>query len=131
MFTGKDGKFHFPIERLDGMSPHDVTAIKPGYYGNKREFGDPLEQRARTPAAYTNRDHYLVKQDPQKPNFRYGEGQEGCTHAESREAIEPSIQFLKIELGEVTRLGAEARRVAAVERQLARLEALPSTTKGK
>src|SRR5450759_1147278 len=36
MYTGKDGKFHFPIEKLNNLSPGEVTAIKPGYYGNDR-----------------------------------------------------------------------------------------------
>ena len=131
MFTGNDGKFHFPIERLDGMSPSNVTAIKPGYYGNKREAGDPREHKQQSPAAYTNRDHYLVKQDPEKPNFRYGDGQEQCIHAETREAVEASVQFLKIKLSEVTRLGGEAWRIRNIGEEIARLEALPSATKGK
>ena len=125
MYTGKDGKFHFPVEKLNFMSPGDVTAIKPGYYGNDRIFlREP--QNAET---YSNRDHFLVKQNPDKPEFRYGDFQEGCRHAESRENIEASIQFQKIELAEVKRLGGETWLIENVSRGIALLEALPSSTK--
>lgn len=106
MYTGKDGKFHFPVEKLDGMNPNDVTAIKPGYYGNNREFPTPRAYSAQRAEAYTNRDHYLIKQDPDKPNFRFGDGQERCRYAISLKDVEASEEYRRIMVDEAIRLGA-------------------------
>lgn len=129
MFTGKDGKFHFPVEKLNGLNPSDVTAIKPGYYGATRVFPTSQAHRAQSAEAYTGRDHYLTKQNPDKPEFRFGDGQEGCGHAEYREDVEASIRFLKIELAELERLGSDLRSIKGVKDKIARREALPSFTK--
>ena len=129
--TDKDGKYHLPVEKLDGLSPHDVAAIKPGYYGTDREIPTIQQQRAQNADTYANRDHYLIKQNPDKPEFRFGFSQLGCIFAESREDVAASIQFKKIELAELERLGAEPRRVRGAIDEIARLESHPSVTNRK
>jgi hypothetical protein len=129
MYTGKDGKFHFPIEKLNNLSPGDITAIRPGYYGNHRVIPSAKLQDAQTAETYSNRDFYLVKQNPDKPEFRYGDMEEGCLHAEYREDVEASIEFKKIILAEAKRLGAHPLRVENFNRGIAYLEALPTNPK--
>lgn len=131
MYTGKDGRFNFPIERLDNISPSDVTAIKPGYYGNKRELGDPQARRAFAPAAYANRDVYLKKQNPEKPEFRYGDFQQQCMHAAYRDDVEATITFFKIEIDELRRLNGPSQYLDANQRSLSRYEALPNKASRK
>ena len=128
-YTDKHGKYHLPVEKLDGLSPHDVAAIKPGYYGTDREIPTIKQQRAQNADTYSNRDHYLVKQNPDKPEFRFGFSLLGCTFAETREDVAASIQFKKIELAEVKRLADENWLIENVSRGIARLEALPSNKK--
>ena len=128
-YTDKDGKYRLPVEKLDGLSPHDVTAIKPGYYGTDREIPNFEQRRAQNADTYSNRDHYLIKQNPDKPEFRFGFSELGCIFAESREDVAASIQFMKIKLAEVERLKGESWRVRDLGQDLARLEALPSATK--
>ena len=128
-YTDKDGKYRLPVEKLDGLSPQDVTAIKPGYYGTDREIPTIEQRRAQNADTYSNRDHYLIKQNPDKPEFRFGFSLLGCTFAESREDVAASIQFKKIELAEVKRLAGENWLIENVSRGIARLEALPSNKK--
>ena len=128
-YTDKDGKYHLPVEKLDGLSPHDVTAIKPGYYGTDREIPNIEQRRAQNADTYSNRDHYLIKQNPDKPEFRFGFSLLGCTFAESREDVAASIQFKKIELAEVKRLAGENWLIENVSRGIARLESFPSAAK--
>jgi len=129
-YTNKDGKYRFPVERLDSLSPHDVTAIKPGYYGNERAVPTIKQQRAQSVDTYSNRDIYLVKQSAERPELRFfGDAQERCTHAESRDEIEASIQFLKIKKAEVERLGGESWRIRDIGQDISLLESRASTTK--
>ena len=128
-YTDKDGKYHLPVEKLDNLSPHDVTAIKPGYYGNDRVIPTRKLQDAQSVETYSNRDLFLTKQNPESPNFRFGDFQEGCIFAESREDVAASIQFKKIELAELERLSDEPRYVEIAKREIARLESFPSAAK--
>jgi hypothetical protein len=38
MTTGKDGKFNFPIDKLDGNSPFQAFAIKPDHFFEDRNI---------------------------------------------------------------------------------------------
>jgi hypothetical protein len=99
MVTGKDGAFSFPIERLDNRSPGDVFAIKADYYLSHLEHIPIRVQQKTNKESNSNRNVYLKKQDPAKPEFRYGYGQ--CERPESRDAVEANIQFLLIERQEL------------------------------
>lgn len=126
MFSGKDGRFRFPVEKLDNKSPSYVFAIKSGYFGNDGWL--PTEKMAREqPAeAYSRRDVYLNKQDPAKPDFRIGQSELWCSRAKSRDDAEASIQFLKLEMDEFKRVGADERRLRALSEVLSDLERLPT-----
>ena len=45
MVTGKDGKFSFPLDRLDGVSPAQVFAIKADHYYRGFESVPTEEER--------------------------------------------------------------------------------------
>ena len=47
MYTGKDGKFRFPVENLKGNSPLYAGAIKPGYYNGPRYSRQRMSGRSR------------------------------------------------------------------------------------
>ena len=132
MYTGKDGKFRFPIEKLNNRSPGDVMAIKPGYFGNERKIPPGYIQRAQTAETYTGRDVYLTKQNPDKPEFRFGESEVNCSRATWRDDVEASIEFLRIKLAESVRLNASAQGLDSIKYFIADLESLPSNgSKGK
>ena len=56
MTTDKDGTFHFPVEKLDGWSPSQVTAIKPGYFLRRVKLHSEKIQHAGGKENYTGRD---------------------------------------------------------------------------
>lgn len=96
MLSDKDGSFHFPIDKLDGNSPHMVYAIKADYFLREWELPPSDANRAQTKQAYTNRHVYLKKQDASKPSFQHGFSY--CERSESRAAVESAVQFLEIKL---------------------------------
>jgi hypothetical protein len=128
----KDGKYHFPVEKLDGLSPVGTSAIKPGYFrgGVIRPERDVWQKQGA--AAYAGHDLFLKPQDAAKPvfEFAYG-GDDICRFAKTREDAAAAIEFLKIEIAEITRLGAQARGVEATRQLLERLESLPSAADPK
>jgi hypothetical protein len=103
MVTGKDGAFSFPIERLDNRSPGDVFAIKADYYLSHLEHIPIRVQQKTNKESNSNRNVYLKKQDPAKPEFRYGYRQ--CERPLSAQAVEANIDFLRINRGELVKLG--------------------------
>ena len=103
MTTGKDGRFHFPIDKLDGNSPVEVVAIKGDYYFRRKETVSPESWKKQNKETYSNRNVYLKKQDPAKPSYQYGASQ--CGRPESREAAEANIRFFEIELDELDKYG--------------------------
>ena len=106
MFTGKDGRFSFPVEKRDGNSPVAVYAIKADHYFARTETIPSEVWRKQNKEANSNRNVYLKKQDPAKLELRYG--YTTCDRPESREAVEANIQFLNIKKADVTRLGINA-----------------------
>jgi hypothetical protein len=126
MYTGKDGKFHFPVEKLDNRSPGDVMAIKPGYFGNERKIPTGRIQRSQSAETYTGRDVYLTKQNPDKPEFRFGEVEVRCERATNKDDVEASILFMRTEVSELLRLKANGKGIDGIERFIGDLERLPS-----
>lgn len=127
MYTGKDGKFHFPVEDLRGNSPLYARAIKPGYFNGSDVFPPPEVWKKQGREAYTGRDVYLNLQVPGKPEFAFGTGEEYCTHAKTRGDAAAGLEFLKMELDEFNRLGADAQTIRATQKMIQRLESLPET----
>ncbi|MEO8101533.1 MAG: hypothetical protein ABI790_03350 [Betaproteobacteria bacterium] len=112
MVTGKDGKFNFPIERLDSVSPAQVFAIRADYYLRANE---PVASEARNKnnkETYSNRHVYLKRQDPAKPEFLYGFRR--CERPLSTEAIEPAIKFMQLEISESNKYGRDVRSTNSI-----------------
>ena len=126
MYTGKDGTFHFPVEKLDSFSPSEVTAIKPGYFLKRIVFHSSKVQHAQGKENYTGRDVILAKQDPQNPDWHLGNSE--CGRPFSREAVEANIEFLKIETEEYVRLGRSQNVIDGNQRAIERLQAVRSQT---
>ncbi|MBK6981861.1 MAG: hypothetical protein IPH30_10455 [Betaproteobacteria bacterium] len=126
MYTGKDGKYHFPIDSLDGLSPWFTSAIKPGYYFGT--FDTPKREvwQRQDASSYADRNLYLIPQDPAKPNLRIGSGEEYCFAARTREDATAAVAFLKIEIVERQRYGATPEAIAAMQEMIHSLEGLPS-----
>lgn len=130
MRTGPDGEFRFPVEKLDGMSPADISAIKPGYY---LEFAESPESKRRS----KNDDRagegwtiYLSRQDDKNPRYRYGSEDKFCYHAKTSADAAASVEFLKVQLAEYVRLGADQRQVSAVRDMIERLQGIDSAPPG-
>jgi hypothetical protein len=128
MYTDKDGKFHFPVENLDGSSPASASAIKPDYFRGSSARPDPDEWRKQTAKAYANRDIYLHKQEPSTPTLLFGYGDEDCDHAATRQDAEAGVQFMKIEQAEKIKYGAPKNSIDAGWRVIQRYESLPSNS---
>lgn len=126
MYTGKDGKFRFAIEKLDGRSPGEVTAIKPGYYSGREVFPRPEVWEKQGREAYTGRDTPLIPQDPAKPEWQYGTMDVFCSRAESREDAAAGIEFLRILLGEKKRLNFRLDAIESTSDMIKQLQNLPS-----
>ena len=128
-YSDRKGAYRLPIEKLNGLNPGDISAIKPGYFGNELVIPTRELQRSLSKEAFSNRDVFLRKQDPAKPEFRYGHPEVGCMFAETREDVSASIKFAEIELKELERLEAGSRLLSIAKEQIARLTALPTGKK--
>ncbi|MBL0142911.1 MAG: hypothetical protein IPP91_12620 [Betaproteobacteria bacterium] len=131
MYTGKDGTFHFPVEKLDGDSPLSVNAIKPGYYSDRPVVPSPEVRKKQGREAYTGRDLPLILQNPAKPEFRFGSGDVFCNHAETKQDAAAGVEFLKIELAEFIQLGADEKTIQVTRRMIQRLESRPEVAPAK
>ncbi len=126
MYTGKDGTFHFPVEKLDGSNPGEVSAIKPGYRSDFPVRPPPDVWKKQGKEAYTGRDLPLVPQIPGKPQWWFGSVDVHCAHAKTRGDAAAGVEFLKFKLDEYLRLGATRQGIDAVQSMNKRLEGLPS-----
>jgi hypothetical protein len=125
MYTGKDGKFRFPVEKLTGVSPIGAAAMKPGYFrGRMRQYGGEGTLRFLR-NGNANQDLYLVAQNPEKPTFLYGGGDEICTNATSHEDVAAAVTYFRIVLGEYIRLGVKQDSVEAVRDIIRTIEEAP------
>jgi hypothetical protein len=122
MLSDNEGRFHFPIDKLDGNSPYMVYAIKADYFLRDWELPTPDSVRGQTKQAYTNRHVYLKKQDPAKPEYLLREYRE-CGRPETREAAKANIAFLTIKKEEYVRLQMGDARIKNIEAMIQSLEA--------
>ena len=130
MYTGKDGTFHFPVEKLDGLNPGMVMAIKPGYFSLWVTLPPDDVWKKQGKEAYSGRDTPLQKQDPQKPSWQLGHGDVYCTGAEWREDVEAAIEFLKLKLAEERRMGARKQGLGALREMIEDLQSRPARKEG-
>jgi hypothetical protein len=125
MYTGKDGTFHFSVEKLDGLNPAVVTAIKPGYFSLWEILPPDDVWKKQGKEAYSGRDLPQQKQDPQNPSWQLGAVDVYCTGAEWREDAEAAIVFLTLRLAEEERLGARKQGLDALRRMIEELDSRP------
>ena len=120
MYTGKDGKFHFPVEKRDGLSPQEVTAIKPGYFFKAAKF----PQNAGSGRDwYTGRDILLKKHNPEDKNWTLGG--EVCTEPISQEDVKANIEYFNIMLNEYLKYEARKDASDSIRDSIKRMERRP------
>lgn len=124
MYTGKDGTFRFPIEKLDNLSPGEVMAIKPGYFSRPGFTPTPAVQRKQGKEAYTGRDLPLKKQDPANPSWQLGHPDVFFNSARSPNDVEAAIEFLSISLNEEKRLKFTTQRIESTTSMIEILQAI-------
>lgn len=128
MYTGKDGKYHFPIEKLDGNHPWLTSAIKPGYYFGRFDVPKPEVWKRQDASSYADRNIYLIPQDPAKPSVRIGSGEEVCMGARTREDAAAAALFLRMQLDEFIKYRIEQDKVESLKYLMTVLESLPPST---
>jgi hypothetical protein len=126
MYTGKDGRFHFPVEKRDGYSPILVNAARSDYFYVKFFIPPRKIHEAQNAEAYTNRHVYLRKQDVNNPRFQYESGEFYCNYGKTLEDVAASITFFKIINEEYTRFGAPKQGRDSLTRMIRDLESRPS-----
>jgi hypothetical protein len=128
MVSDKEGRFHFPVEKLDSHSPTIVHAIKPDYFLKTWKMpGDDLV-KAQNKATYSDWHVYLKKQDVAKYEAGYGYGE--CSRPESREAAEANIKYLQLERDELIRIASNfdwfKNSIDTTDRRIQRLQSAPN-----
>lgn len=95
MYTGPDGKFHFPVEKRDGYSPWNVEAITVDHSHWTTDIKPDRIHRLQKAEAYADRNVYMVKQDANNPRY-FGGGDVYCVHAKSKEDAAASVEYYKV-----------------------------------
>ena len=106
MYTGPDGKFHFPVEKRDGYSPWNVEAITVDHSYWTTDIKPDRIHRLQKAEAYADRNVYMVKQDPANPRF-FGGGDINCVHAKNKEDAAASVEYYKIKRALYQKFGVE------------------------
>ncbi|MGH8761578.1 MAG: hypothetical protein ACREVW_19075, partial [Burkholderiales bacterium] len=120
---------HFPLEKLDGLSPGTTSAIKPGYFRGRQSFPERDVWQKQEAPAYADRAIFLNPQDPAKPEFLYASmGEHTCQYAKTREDAAAAVEFLKIVLAERIRLGEGTQQILATRVLIEKLGALPAAS---
>lgn len=119
MYTGKDGKFHFPLESKNPF----VNAIKPDYYLSVSKHPVVLEPYGGGQRVAPDPNIYLKRQDPTKFNFRLGDME--CERPKYREDVLANIEYLKIAVAEMVKYGDDKRGIDNARSRIQRLERLP------
>jgi hypothetical protein len=122
MYTGPDGRFSFPLERMDGYSPYVFRAIASGYYAGIIRGADGRAWLKRT-SNYLDIQILMRKQDPKNPSFQYSSGDEYCEHAPSPKDAAAGTEFMRVELREMMRYEASAEVIEGIRRDIAEREA--------
>lgn len=109
MHTAADGEFRFPLERLDGLSPSSISAIKFGYRRGEVK----------------GRDLHLVRQDRSKPVFLYGVGGEAfCIEAATTAEAAAGRRFLELQRDEMAEYRADEAQVRGLETMIRLLKGI-------
>ena len=123
MYTGKDGKFHFPVEKRDGYNPWMVEALKVDYSYWTTGIKPDRILRLQQADAYADRNVYMVKQDPNSPRY-FGGGDVYCTHAKNKEDAAASVEYYKIERAQYVKYNRGQTSLDNIDNMIRRLETL-------
>lgn len=115
MYTGKDGKFHFPVTRIDGRSPMMASAIKTGYYRAGFDVTSREVWQRQDASTYSNRNIYLAPQVPSNPQYPLDSGEEFCPQAKTAKDAEAGLHFLRLQVEELKRIGAPSSVVTGAK----------------
>jgi hypothetical protein len=126
MFTGKDGKYRFPIKELNGLSPQ-VYAIKPDYILMRTKVPPIWNENSWLLDAYQGWDVHLKKKNKDSTELGFN-AEHYCGYAKTREDAAASVQFMKLLLEERKKYRPTENAVHAdLASQIQKLESLPST----
>ncbi len=123
MYTGKDGKFRFPVEKRDWRNPSVVAVIHLDYVNGAavpKPTGNDHKQNA---AAYSARDIYMVKQDPKNPDY-FGNADVHCVHAKNKADAAASVEYYKIERAKYVKYNRGQPSLDNLDKMIRRLETL-------
>ncbi len=121
MYTGKDGKFHFSLEKSPYLYLH---VIKPDYF--QTVDGADIKRPAwdgRGENPYTSDPNlYLKPQDPAKPEYS---SYVHCERAKNRVDVEALLEYLKLKLAELVKYNDKHPSVKDMQRSIQQLESWP------
>ncbi len=123
MYTGKDGKFHFPVEKLDWRSPTEVVAIHVDYINGGAAPKPTGNDRKQNAAAYSARDIYMLKQDPKNPDY-FGNADVYCVHAKNKEDAAASVEYYKVRRVQYIKYNRGQSALDSIDESIKRLETL-------
>lgn len=123
MYTGKDGKYHFLIEKLDWRSPTEVVAIHVDYVNGGAVPKPTDNNRKQNAAAYSDRNIYMEKQDPKNPNY-FGNADVYCVHAKNKEDAAASVEYYKVRKAQYVKYNRGQSALDSVDESIQRLETL-------
>jgi len=125
MYTGADGKYHFPVVVGNDANPMPPVAIKPGYRYVGYDFVNDQEQGRNQRLYYTGQNVRLAPQDPTKPYLNYVGANADCSRAPTRQDAAAGATFLTIEVGELEKYGEKKTRIESLRGAIRGLGNLP------
>ena len=123
MYTGKDGKFRFPVEKRDGYSPWNVEAITVDHSHWTTDIKPDRIHHLQRAEAYTDRNVYMVKQDPLNPSY-FGGGDVYCVHAKNKEDAAASVEYYKVKKMQYLKYHRGQSALDSIDESIQRLETL-------
>lgn len=123
MFTGLDGKFHFPVEKKGGYSPSWVEAVKVDYSYWTTEMKPDRILLLQNAEAYADRNISMLKQDPNNPRY-FGGGDVYCVHAKNKEDAAASVEYYKIKRAQYVKYNRGQPSLDNIDGMIQELETL-------
>ena len=129
VFSDKDGNYRFPIEKSDlypSGYPHQVFAAKSGYFYSAFATDRSVDSSAASWVIDTRTRVYLAKQDYLNPKRGFNTYHANCYQSRNRKDAVASVEFQKIELEELRKLGTRAAILDSTVERIRALQLLPS-----
>jgi hypothetical protein len=116
MYTGADGQFQFPVEKLDVPSPSVPHVILSGYYPSQIKIPPRELQQRKDPSSYSGYVYTMDRQNPNSPQLRIAQD---AYCGRTLEDAAAGMTFMELELREYRRLGRPASEIRNLETSLA------------